>query len=71
MISNQDWNKQLSYFWPIETCQKLFYDENVVVNTLSRVKSDRNLGINNCYVNVMLLIEINDVAILLIISLKW
>ncbi|XP_011684665.1 PREDICTED: uncharacterized protein LOC105448005 [Wasmannia auropunctata] len=47
MITNQDWDSH--YFWPIETCQKLFYDEHVVVNHLSRMKSDINLDDANCF----------------------
>ncbi|XP_011706375.1 PREDICTED: uncharacterized protein LOC105461572, partial [Wasmannia auropunctata] len=48
MISNQDWDSHSSYFWPIETCQKLFYDEHAVVNHLLRMKSDINLEDANC-----------------------
>lgn len=44
MISGQDWKNQLEYFWPNETCQKLFYDQHATVNHLSRVKFDVNLG---------------------------
>ncbi|KYN42233.1 Receptor-type tyrosine-protein phosphatase mu [Trachymyrmex septentrionalis] len=46
MISGQDWNNQLEYFWPNETCQKLFYDEHATINHLSRVKFDVNLDTN-------------------------
>ncbi|XP_071581545.1 uncharacterized protein [Temnothorax nylanderi] len=48
MIPNQDWDKQLAYFWLNVTCQKLFYDEHAVVNPLSRVKPDINLNNATC-----------------------
>ncbi|XP_011700872.1 PREDICTED: uncharacterized protein LOC105457732 [Wasmannia auropunctata] len=48
MISNQDWNSHIGYFWPIETCQKLFYDEHIVVNHLLNMKPDVNLDDANC-----------------------
>jgi len=44
IISSQDWEKDSDFFWPIETCQKLFYDEHAVVNHLSNVKSDISLS---------------------------
>ncbi|XP_011873328.1 PREDICTED: receptor-type tyrosine-protein phosphatase F-like [Vollenhovia emeryi] len=49
MNSKQDWGKQ--FFWPFETCQKLFYDEHAVVNPLSRVTSDINTDLDdsNCF----------------------
>ncbi|XP_018393883.1 PREDICTED: receptor-type tyrosine-protein phosphatase U-like [Cyphomyrmex costatus] len=44
IISQEDWKYQVNdYFWPNETCQKLFYDEHATVNHLSRVKFDVNL----------------------------
>jgi len=44
IISSQDWENKSGYFWPNETCQKLFYDEHAVVNHLSHVKSDISLS---------------------------
>jgi len=39
IISSQDWERNSDFFWPTETCQKLFYDEHAVVNHLSHVKA--------------------------------
>jgi len=69
IISSQDWEKKSGYFWPIETCQKLFYDEHAVVNHLSHVKSDINLS--NYQELLLMLIKINNVAVLLMMFVKW
>lgn len=47
MINKEDWEKEKSYyFWPNATCQKLFYDDHTVVNSVSDAKLDMKLGNN-------------------------
>ncbi|CAL1680484.1 unnamed protein product [Lasius platythorax] len=47
MINNEDWEKSY-YFWPNATCQKLFYDDHTVVNSVSDVKLDMKLDDADC-----------------------
>lgn len=45
MVNNQDWeNYHKGYFWPNATCQKLFYNNHIVVNSISDAKPDVKLG---------------------------
>ncbi|KAL6423361.1 hypothetical protein ACFW04_010167 [Cataglyphis niger] len=46
MIDNEDWDKK--YFWPNATCQKLFYNNHIVVNSISDAKPDMELNYKDC-----------------------
>ncbi|KAM0726010.1 Receptor-type tyrosine-protein phosphatase mu [Formica fusca] len=49
MINNQDWeNYDKGYFWPNATCQKLFYNNHIVVNSISDAKPDMKLDRVDC-----------------------
>lgn len=45
MINNEEWEIwDRKYFWPNATCQKLFYNNHVVVNSISDAKPDMELS---------------------------
>ncbi|XP_072767764.1 receptor-type tyrosine-protein phosphatase S-like isoform X2 [Anoplolepis gracilipes] len=48
MDTKQDRGEKSEKFWPNVTCQKLFYDDHTVVNSILDAKSDMNLDYVDC-----------------------
>lgn len=45
MLAKMDYDDGYNeYFWPTVTCQKLFYNEHIVVNSIQTIKPTGILG---------------------------